>query len=296
MADKNVDDVIADLTKSLDNSRDSVRRNAIKNAITDLTTISEQGRNIEQFFEAIGEGARNAQKSLDEQSEKYLLERPDFAPATTFRIPKVSANLKLAMNQIDSKKVGFVVVNKKSETQRLFEQEISFDIVAAPPPPESMASLDDLPLGIPILSSETERNTLWGLANAIKARIGKISQGSRTQVQKDNLSALEVITNVEDQDAFSASFRRTLVLSAGERLVMVCFEAKERRISQHPQRGIAIVNIPHTLASDSDLDEIDGKVVPLTSSTNVKEASWTFQILASLADRQEEFLIELKRR
>jgi hypothetical protein len=96
---------------------------------------------IVDFFNKVSAGVVNAQRNLDEQSADYLktvAAQPHALPSI-FRIPKVTAEMKFALQT--SKKTGIDLLFYKdlTQAQELNQQTLQFDIVAAPPPPNLMA-------------------------------------------------------------------------------------------------------------------------------------------------------------
>ncbi len=78
-----------------------------------------------------------AQRNLDDQSADYLktvAAQPHALPSI-FRIPKVSAELRFALDTKQNKGFNLIFFNDQQSAEQLNQQTIQFDIVAAPPPP-----------------------------------------------------------------------------------------------------------------------------------------------------------------
>lgn len=90
-----------------------------------------------EFFAKVSAGVVDAQRNLDDQSLDYLktvAAQPHALPSI-FRIPKVSAEMKFAINTKDSKTVGFLFYKGQTEAEQQHQQTVQFDIVSTPPPP-----------------------------------------------------------------------------------------------------------------------------------------------------------------
>jgi hypothetical protein len=96
------------------------------------------GSDMVDFFGEVGDALLVAQRKLDTASRdyvRYAAEARDVPPAM-FRIPKVQANLKFAIEKSKSRRLNVVFYGKKTEETELNQQEINFEIVAAPPDAE----------------------------------------------------------------------------------------------------------------------------------------------------------------
>lgn len=229
MPSKSADQVIAEILNLLDILPGEINQNAdwaqtiadIKTNVQDLkgrisapTTPAKprdsrkaeedevSGKTIEEFFTAVGAGARQAQAQLDVESHRYINERPAFAPETMFRIPKVSANLKLGMETTKEGAINFLIFKRGTTEKEYLEQEIAFDIVTAMPPPDAMGNLADLPLGRTIASSQEVRE------EAKK----RLTSEQNKQRNKDDAGQklVEIIKRISKQ----AEFRRTVLFKS----------------------------------------------------------------------------------
>jgi hypothetical protein len=97
---------------------------------------------LENFFQMVGEGVVAAQHKLDEQSQQYLNTRPDFSQPSVFRIPKVGAEIQFAMESTQTKGFNVFVYGSQDTRQESQQHKVSFDIIAAPPPPDLMQQLE----------------------------------------------------------------------------------------------------------------------------------------------------------
>lgn len=227
---------------------------------------------IEEFFEAVGSGARKAQEALDLESLEYMKNRQSFAPETMYRIPKVSANLKVGMTVSEDKQINFLVIKSGSETSRTLEQEISFDIVSAPPPPDSLEGFAELPINPIMITSQIERDQIW----------------QRLAQEKRNLAGLgdkekAVVTDMSKKNAS----RRTLAFR-GENswTLMLVLPPAERSSPQSktPSQNASVLVLP--------FERKDGPPKCLIANQRMNHF---YSLLFPYGDRQNQLLTELDR-
>jgi hypothetical protein len=106
-----------------------------------------QGAPIADFFEAIGNGLVEAQKRLDRSSASYVKgalgaaagpggSSGSLALPTLFRIPKVSAELKFALEKSGSSGFNVVFYSQRSDVRELHQQTVNIELVSVPLPPD----------------------------------------------------------------------------------------------------------------------------------------------------------------
>lgn len=241
---------------------------------------------IQEFFKIIGEGARAAQESLDHQSETYIRNRPSFAPETMFRLPKVSANLRLGMKQTKSKEIDFFVFARSGEDSQTIEQEISFEVVAAPPPPDALEMSADLPLGQIVASSVVDRETAITRLKSERARQKRITK--KEGVSPTAVTAAEEYVVAAGKMLERDRFRHVLVLQGAGKYVLVFIPPEPERDPQRPDVDVRILTLPKEAGSVTPVETIhlprtDARMRPL------------LEVLATPADRQAEILSQLNR-
>lgn len=93
-----------------------------------------------KFLADIGKSMVETQRMMDHVSREYILENQDknYVFPTVFRIPKLTAELKIALDTESSGKMNVIVASKKTTSKELNEQTIQFEIIAAPLPPEAL--------------------------------------------------------------------------------------------------------------------------------------------------------------
>jgi len=236
--------------------------------------------NIQEFFQAIGEGVRAAQQNLDDQSATYMHNRPAFAPETVFRVPKVSANLRLGLTSVGTRGFNFIVINKSEETREV-EQEISFEVVAAPPPPDALEAIADLPLGQIVASNPIDRN-------AARDRLAEEAERQKQIVVDTNgeNQAASDFAVISDKLLDGDTFRRVLVHRSGGRYVLVFIPAE--RDPARPEVGIAILALP-------EVADANAEVVAKEYTKADTRSRALLEVLIALGDRQAELLANLDR-
>ena len=101
---------------------------------------------ISDFFREVGAGMIEAQEELDERTLEGLTGGRSPAGAAVYRIPKVSAEIQFALRSKKGKKFNIVLFGEETEQREERQHRVSFDIVAAPPPPDLLAQIESLEL------------------------------------------------------------------------------------------------------------------------------------------------------
>jgi hypothetical protein len=97
------------------------------------------GPKLTDIFALVANGLVDAQKALDQQSLDYVaqIRDPRIAPAL-FAIPSVKAAAKLALTVDNQSNILVKLFGSPTDKTNYSESTLSFDIVAAPPPPDGM--------------------------------------------------------------------------------------------------------------------------------------------------------------
>jgi hypothetical protein len=120
---------------------------------------------IGEFFQRVAAGLVDAQRTLDDQSLAYLTataNQPHVIPSV-FRIPKLSADISFALEDVEKDKVSLVFWGNTSEARTLHQQSIHFELVSAPPSPDFSGTalllqlLLSRPLRDPVLTAATPK-------------------------------------------------------------------------------------------------------------------------------------------
>jgi hypothetical protein len=265
-----------------DNVRDSL--DLVRARLSGDRPETDQRSSIQGFFQAIGDGLKAAQESLDAQSLHYIHNRPAFAPETMFRVPKVSANLKLGMTKSSERGFDFIIIDKSEESQ-VVEQEISFDIVAAPPPPDALQAIQDLPLGQVIASNPVDRDLAESrLKNELRKQKKIVSDGTESNARIDLASRFAAVAGkmvVEDR------FRHVLVHRNGQGLILI-YVPPGSEIDPDTTFEFGFLFMPVEETPDI---EVDASGLARTDRRN----RLLMEILVTIADRQAELLERLGR-
>jgi len=230
-----------------------------------------QATSIEGFFNAVGSGVREAQESLDLQSVHYMRNSPSFAPETMFRVPKVSANLKLGMTYSEESGINFLVIKSGSETSRTMEQEISFDIVSAPLSPDALEGLAELPVAPILITNAIERELV--MRRLLEEKKGGTHTG--TDVGK-------VIGEMLQKNAF----RRVLVIRGEKNWTLMLAIPPEKRLPppSSPSKSASVLVLP--------IEQTDG--VPKSLIAN-QRMNHFYRLLFPIVDKQTRLLTDLDR-
>jgi hypothetical protein len=103
---------------------------------------------FDEFFSGVATSFANAQHTLDQRTAEYLAEikdRPELLP-TAFRIAKVSADMKFAVDTVSTTSVGIIIFKDTNSTTVQNQQSVHFEMVAAPTPAGVTISTPAVPL------------------------------------------------------------------------------------------------------------------------------------------------------
>ncbi len=134
------------------------RLGRIRAALDELDAEASVSRPISDFLKDVGHGMLVAQRDLDDASSRYSALQPEHP--TAYRIPKVSAELTLALSSSTSKGFNVLLLSRKEQQEQSQTQKISFEVVAAPSPfPPDVRLLDVAVAGL-TLTDEKSRDDL----------------------------------------------------------------------------------------------------------------------------------------
>jgi len=130
--------------------------------------LGEQGGQVAEFSDFLGSianGLVRAQTALDGESRRYLAASASspHVPPSVFRLPRVKANMKMALESVRKEKTSFIVYAAASKARELHEQSIEFEVVAAPAPPDAIAAVARLGLpDVRFVLDRGERARIFG--------------------------------------------------------------------------------------------------------------------------------------
>jgi hypothetical protein len=127
---------LKDLAKRLRNA--STRAAAL--AEVDQIIEVEGGVALATFFKQVGTAVVQAQQALDAEFDRDLRAMQTSPPddrltPVQYAIPSVHAEMKVGFSQVSSRGINLLVFNNSQQKQNYSESTISFDVVAAPAPP-----------------------------------------------------------------------------------------------------------------------------------------------------------------
>lgn len=194
--------------KSDDQARAALR--AVEAALLEARRVrlKETVSPIGAFFADIGRGVVSAQRELDGESERYVREliakkklvdkdaqSADVPGAAMFRIPRVSAELKLSLEKTEGGGWSVVFYSKEQQTKEMQQQSLQFEIVSVPIP-AGYAQLLDRPSpsppaavrsrGLPEIALESMAGAMESTARLLEAEQGafEVSQ-ARASLPED---------------------------------------------------------------------------------------------------------------
>jgi len=135
-----------------------------------------------EFITSVGQAVADAQTSLDAASRVYSAGKP-LLP-TLFRIPKLSAEMRFALNVEQGKKVSLVFFSETQKAAAEHQQAISFDVVSTPPPPELLAAMQRETPVLPLVLDELQRATVFA---AVAQAQAKMAPATLAEVEPDRL-------------------------------------------------------------------------------------------------------------
>ncbi|MFC1822085.1 hypothetical protein ACFL9T_05210 [Thermodesulfobacteriota bacterium] len=147
------------------------RFSEIEKKFIDLSLLSEtpgKRSKFSEFFSSVGDSVVEAQKSLDVRSNEYLgiaLAQTHVLP-TVFRIPKVSAEIKFALEKSEGEEVDLIFYSQSEQATTMHQQSVNFEITAVPPPPELAEKIISLTPRIDLILSLSTRAAVF---NAVEA-------------------------------------------------------------------------------------------------------------------------------
>lgn len=156
------------------------------------------------FFSSIGDSVLGVQRSLDESSRAYLeaAKGQMHILPTVFRIPKVSAEMKFALEKKDGKEVDLIFYKTTNEAALMHQQSVTFEIVAAPPPPEVLEKIRSLTPRLELILSPLTRSAIF---EAISAQDTSASRSLNKEVLLSNKDRV-LICPVEPDKRFLLFF------------------------------------------------------------------------------------------
>jgi hypothetical protein len=199
-----------------------------KSRAADVGEDPNKGGPINEFFTQVGRGLVAAQQLLDDETRRYLAGGPPVAGM--FRIPKVTAELRLEATRKDSRNY-FWVFSKSSESNQ--SQSVSFEIAAAPPPVEVLEHYRRfMSLGVLVIDTLTRDELLESLRAA----------GGRAEAFVDRFREVLVLAASPGGNPREGDFILVLAANSGAAEVQVAFvgvperpDGRSRKVTLPPR-------------------------------------------------------------
>ena len=167
---------------------------------------AEEQTQMQQFFADIANSLIDAQQQLNLRSIEYLKQLALLEvniPPAYFAIPNVKADLKVGFSQSKTKGVNLILFSNKSQREDYGESTLSFELVAAPPPPGSLPAGGFLvPIPGFLALGEKKRQVL----QAIRKEVAALKKA------KPNDPAVEAIGKVIDNKIYANTESLAVVL------------------------------------------------------------------------------------
>lgn len=103
-----------------------------------------------EFLSEVGRAMVSAQQELDAESQKYAATPVGRTLPALFRVPRVGAQMKFALEKVEGTKLGLVFFGRKSEASERYEHTLDFEVVAVPAPADAPAGAASDPAGVPL--------------------------------------------------------------------------------------------------------------------------------------------------
>jgi hypothetical protein len=171
--------------------------------------VAIRGKGIEfgDFFSKVGDSLVSAQRGLDRQTREYLREDPVHPSA--FRIPKLTAEFKFAMESKSKDQFNVLFFGSSDEERKRQQHRINFEVVAAPPPAAYLAKMGGIPLSGALLRHPADRNEVQRVLAAWLESMEGVPVGPNK------------LTLMEDVQSFLTSFDQVLVLEGSDAWVLM---------------------------------------------------------------------------
>ncbi|MEM7355670.1 MAG: hypothetical protein AAF657_32950 [Acidobacteriota bacterium] len=131
-----------------------------------------------QFMTDVGQSVIGAQGLLDQQAKQAMRSGSQDMP-TLYRIPKLSAEVRFAVENVENKGVNILFYKNVNTAQQEHQQSVQFDLVAVPPPPELLAELRSAAPSLQLVLDPTIRSSLFAAVEEAAAPAGPTATAFR---------------------------------------------------------------------------------------------------------------------
>lgn len=171
---------------------------------------------LEDFFSQVGGSLVSAQRQLDQRSQEYIAELAATGAgrdmATLYRIPKVTAELKFALEKVDTQGINLLIHKQGTEASTLNEQSVQFEIAAVPAPAETLDAIQRLAPRVELLLDPSHRQKIFEAIEALESPLA---------------TAAEKAVLESSQELLLSQQRQILIVAAGEGSYFLAFADQE---------------------------------------------------------------------
>lgn len=121
----------------------------------------------------LGQAMVGTQRILDDAAARYARRAPPGAPVSLFRVPKMKAGFRFAIERLDASGLNLVFWGSQSNTRESNQQSIELEIVAVPPDPDQKEGLTSVPAAGWLLLGSAERR-VWLVPELLKATLSSL--------------------------------------------------------------------------------------------------------------------------
>jgi hypothetical protein len=124
------------------------------------------------FLHEIGDAMVQAQATLDLASDRYSHGTGPLVAPTSYRIPKMTAALRFALERNEDRGFNLLIYSSRSSERELNQQTLDLELVAVPAAPDFVADLEARRPRLSLLTGPTERAALVAAFLASSAQAG----------------------------------------------------------------------------------------------------------------------------
>jgi hypothetical protein len=110
-------------------------RGPVEAVTRDVPRAAGKGFAFAEFLGEVGRSMVTAQEALDAQSKKYQASPGGQAMPSLFRLPRLSAGMRFAIEESTGSKLNLFFYSRQSAASETYQHTLDFEMVAVPPPP-----------------------------------------------------------------------------------------------------------------------------------------------------------------
>ncbi|HEX4949069.1 MAG TPA: hypothetical protein VFZ34_20495 [Blastocatellia bacterium] len=194
----------SEVQKFLGGTSASTSDTALTQTAADQPKAAKEQTQMQEFFAGVANSLIDAQQQLNLRSIQYLKELALLEvniPPAYFAIPSVKADLKVGFSQSNQKGVNLILFSNKSQREEYGESTLSFELVAAPPPPGAIPAGGFLtPIPSVLVLGEKKKQVLQAIRDAAKAQPGAPIAHVNNKIYTNTESLAVVLRHLEVPD------------------------------------------------------------------------------------------------